>query len=166
MEDNQSGHDRRRKRVAPASGWPLPANLTALSPPQWHSTDRSWRHRQVRADALQALESRIHQACTRMLRADYCGDGTPHTQDGTEVDVYDTLGIQSPQADSDMTFEAAWTADGSACVRKVRNPEITTLDALLESCPARLRGHTGTACSEQDMMQSGEPLVLNRSRSL
>jgi hypothetical protein len=105
----------------------------------------------------------VYQACTRMLRADYCGDGRPHTRDGTLVNVYDTLGIQSPQAQSELTFEAAWTAGGAVCVRKVRIPEVTTLDALVESCPARLRGHVGTVCSEQDLMQSGEPLVLNSS---
>ncbi len=26
-----------------------------------------------------------HQACTRALRADYCGDGTPPTRDGMAV---------------------------------------------------------------------------------
>ena len=35
-----------------------------------------------------------HQTCTRMARADYCGDGTPHTRDGTLIDDYDTLSIQ------------------------------------------------------------------------
>ena len=32
-----------------------------------------------------------HQACTRMARADYCGDGTSHTQDGTWIEYYDKL---------------------------------------------------------------------------
>lgn len=30
-----------------------------------------------------------HQACVRMVRADYCGDGTPHTKDGTRINIYD-----------------------------------------------------------------------------
>jgi hypothetical protein len=41
------------------------------------------------------------------------------------VDVYDTVGIQSPQLASGLSFEAAWRADGAVCVRKVRIPEIT-----------------------------------------
>jgi hypothetical protein len=36
-----------------------------------------------------------HQACTRMVRADYCGNGTAHTVYGTPIDVFDNL---SPQA--------------------------------------------------------------------
>lgn len=34
-----------------------------------------------------------HQACSRMVRADYCGDGRDHTQNGTPIDVYDRLGL-------------------------------------------------------------------------
>lgn len=56
----------------------------------------------------------LHQACTRMARADYCGDGTPMTIDGTKIDVYDTLGIQE-QA-TDWRVEAEWGPDGATCV--------------------------------------------------
>jgi ADYC domain len=105
----------------------------------------------------------LHQACTRMLRADYCGDGTPHTRDGTRVEVYDTVGIQSPEPGSGLSFEAAWRADGAVCVHKVRIPEITTLDAVVENCPARLRNHVGPECSEDDARRLGVPLVINGS---
>ena len=33
-----------------------------------------------------------YNACIRLLRADYCGDGRPFTRDGTLVDIYDHLG--------------------------------------------------------------------------
>jgi ADYC domain-containing protein len=104
----------------------------------------------------------LHQACTRMLRADYCGDGTPHTRDGTLVDIYDTVGIQSPQPESGLSFEAAWRADGAVCVRKVRIPEITTLEALVQSCPARLRNYVGPECTEERALQLGA-LAMNES---
>lgn len=61
-----------------------------------------------------------HQACTRMARADYCGDGTAHTQNGTLIDVYDPL---SPHIQAQMTandpawgVEAEWGPDGATCM--------------------------------------------------
>ena len=61
-----------------------------------------------------------HQACTRMVRADYCGDGTPHTINGTPIDVIDGL---TPQIQAEGTIgraawgiEAEWGPDGARCV--------------------------------------------------
>jgi len=61
-----------------------------------------------------------HQACTRMVRADYCGTGTPHTLNGTPIDVIDRL---SPviQAEGTRDFanwsvEAEWGPGGALCV--------------------------------------------------
>lgn len=104
----------------------------------------------------------LHQACTRMLRADYCGDGAPHTRDGTQVELYDTVGIQSREPGSGLRFEAGWRADGAVCVRKVRIPEITTLDAVVQSCPARLRERVGPECTEERALQLGA-LIINGS---
>jgi hypothetical protein len=61
-----------------------------------------------------------HQACTRMARADYCGDGVSHTRNGTLIDMYDTLGIQSRTPETSMFFEGAWTPDGAYCIGKER----------------------------------------------
>jgi len=61
-----------------------------------------------------------HQACTRMLRADYCGDGTPTTRDGTLVDIADSVGLESPEAPASWVFEAEWGAEGAACVKNTR----------------------------------------------
>ena len=54
-----------------------------------------------------------HQACTRMVRADFCGDGTSHTQDGNWVNLYDALGVQ--QDTEAWQLEAEWNADGALC---------------------------------------------------
>ncbi len=56
-----------------------------------------------------------HQACTRMVRADYCGDGTPHTTDGTPLHVLDLLGIQTEDPAVDYEVEAEWGPDGAVC---------------------------------------------------
>ena len=57
---------------------------------------------------------RVHQACIRLLRADYCGDGVAHTIDGNMVDLYDNLGIQFDT--ESWLFEAEWDENGARCV--------------------------------------------------
>jgi hypothetical protein len=68
--------------------------------------------------AVRSLVS-FHQACTRMLRADYCGDGTPTTRDGTHVDVWDDFGIQG-DAEPSWNLEAEWGSGGAVCVDRTR----------------------------------------------
>jgi hypothetical protein len=59
-----------------------------------------------------------HHACVRMLRADYCGDGTPHTITGTPINLYDNVGIQ---ADTESWgVDAEWNADGALCFNHYR----------------------------------------------
>ena len=70
-------------------------------------------------DTNGASLSTFHEACTRTLRADYCGDGTPHTIDGTLIDIYDNVGVQA-DTDSDWEFEAEWDAAGATCVHHLR----------------------------------------------
>jgi hypothetical protein len=115
-----------------------------------------------RGPALQAA----HQACVRLLRADYCGDGEGTTRDGTPVDVFDRLGAQTPDPSAAaMAFEAAWGPDGAVCVARTRVPENVTLGALAVRCP-RLRGRLGPEnCQEPDgdaPVPKGA-LLLNRS---
>ena len=54
----------------------------------------------------------MHQACVRMVRADFCGDGTPWTIDGNLIDIADVLAIQTPDS-KDFVFEATWTKAGA-----------------------------------------------------
>lgn len=76
-----------------------------------------------------------HQACTRMARADYCGNGKPHTSDGSLIDVEDSLGIQRWDAGGGLAFEAAWGPDGAACLNHVRDG--SPIDDVLRECPER-----------------------------
>ena len=96
----------------------------------------------------QGLELReLYNACIRMVRADYCGNGTATTKDGQAIDMYDDLGIQKPENDPAMEFEAGWTEEGAACVRHTRVKENVTLEALVAACP-RLKDRVGPACTE------------------
>jgi hypothetical protein len=54
-----------------------------------------------------------HQACTRLIRADFCGDGTSYTTTGQWVNLYDALGIQ--QDTEDWVIEAEWDTQGARC---------------------------------------------------
>ncbi len=56
---------------------------------------------------------RFHQACVRLIRADFCGDGTSYTVDGQHVNVYDAVGVQQ---DSELwLIEAEWDEHGARC---------------------------------------------------
>ena len=101
-----------------------------------------------------------HQACVRMLRADYGGDGVGHTRDGTTIDPFDQLGIQSFEPDPHgpkLEFEAAWGPDGAVCVRRTRIPELLSIGELVQRYP-RLVSKTGPTCSE-----AVDALIWNRS---
>ncbi len=58
-----------------------------------------------------------HQACTRMARADYCGDGTPHTLNGVAIDIEDQLETSLQTFETWWPYEAEWNEDGAVCVR-------------------------------------------------
>jgi hypothetical protein len=94
----------------------------------------------------------MHWTCTRLARADYCGNGVPHTRDGTTINVWDNLphgGIQHHGllAPVGMVFEAGWGPDGAVCMSHAR----WLLDdglAIAALCPDRLvpPGAGGTVC--------------------
>ncbi|HLL81990.1 MAG TPA: ADYC domain-containing protein [Longimicrobium sp.] len=71
-----------------------------------------------------------HQACTRLLRADYCGDGTSYTQNGRSVNLYDSLGIQIDTAP--WLVEAAWSPSGAVCFRN-HNRALTPVPCYQQS---------------------------------
>jgi hypothetical protein len=105
-----------------------------------------------------------HQACVRMLRGDYCGDGEPWTRDGTLINLYDPLEIQRSDPGPDLSFEAGWGADGALCVNHPRIPENVTLATLEQRCPDHLRGRTGAACTEESLRGNPALRTLNHSK--
>ena len=104
----------------------------------------------------------LYEACVRMVRADYCGNGEASTRDGMAIDIFDRHGIQTSEGGADFRFEAGWSAQGAVCVAHTRVVDKVDLDALATACP-RLRGALGKECSEERAHALGA-LVYNRSR--
>jgi hypothetical protein len=106
----------------------------------------------------------LHQACTRMIRADYCGDGRTHTKDGTNIDVFDSYGVQR-RAETDPAievFEAAWDADGAVYLNVPRFGD--DVASVVAECPEKLAGRTSkdvTLTSDQVIARYGRALVMN-----
>jgi hypothetical protein len=101
------------------------------------------------------------QACLRMVRADYGGDGTPHTQTGHRIDVFDDLGVQKADRLPGQRFEAGWGPQGAVCVHHLRVATSFTLADVQARYPA-LQGQTGTICTEAHARSRGA-LIFNRS---
>ena len=82
-----------------------------------------------------------YRACQQMVRADYAGNGAPHTREGTEIDVADRIGVTHHDTleDRAFTFEAGWAVDGAVCVARTRWPDLATRDQLVRDHP-RLGG--------------------------
>jgi hypothetical protein len=101
-------------------------------------------------------------ACVRMIRADYGGQGVPYTAEGRRIDVYDKHGIQRPEIAPDQAFEAGWDEHGAVCVHHARVAEKVALRGLENSIP-RLRGNVGSICTEAYARALGA-IVFNRSQ--
>jgi hypothetical protein len=79
--------------------------------------------------------SDYHQACTRMIRADYCGDGQSWTVDGTLINVYDNISLQSDT--ETWPQEAEWTVDGARCLSHQRIQDLPTMPTCSFERPAQ-----------------------------
>jgi len=66
------------------------------------------------------LAAAAHQTCSRTLRADYCGDGTPHTISGVTIDIQDRFGNQFDPASATWNNEAMWGERGAGCLANLR----------------------------------------------
>ena len=101
-----------------------------------------------------------YEACMHMVRADYDGRGVAHTRNGTQIDVFDNIGIETAESlnDPDFKFEAGWAPTGAVCVAKTRYVDLLSLPALLASAP-----RLGGACNPAAARRRGA-LVFNRSK--
>lgn len=88
----------------------------------------------------QALSLRdFHQACTRMIRADYCGDGQSHTVNGFPVNVWDSFSIQArAEVGTGWAQGAEWSPEGAVCIDELRyDPGGTVASYVAAHCPER-----------------------------
>lgn len=94
--------------------------------------------------SLQAL----HQTCTRLVRADFCGDGVAHTEEGQPINYYDAFGVR---IDGDeWAFEAEWGPDGARCMVEPR------LASMVPACAAELQD---PQCGQLARFASGTALM-------
>mgnify|MGYP000641532979 CR=1 FL=1 len=97
-----------------------------------------------------------HEACAHMVRGDYCGNGVPHTRNGTTIDVYDNLDIQSRANVGGFSMEAEWRHDGAHCIQHTRwtkgqenHPYSTDLAYIQAVCPSRLAANNPAECANE-----------------
>lgn len=98
-----------------------------------------------------------YEACQRMVRADYLGNGAAHTRNGTAIVIWDHIGIQKDEG-MDAPFEAGWSPGGAVCAAKTRRPELLRRDDLTAVAP-RLAG----PCNERTAAARGA-VLFNRSK--
>jgi hypothetical protein len=100
-----------------------------------------------------------HQACIRMARADYCGDGRSWTTLGTEINIWDSAGLHDKAAPRDGAgFEAAWRSEGAICADHMRHPEL--LDPGLQCALPRCSSEQEAAA----LVTGPQLLVFNESQ--
>jgi hypothetical protein len=105
-----------------------------------------------------------HQACTRLVRADYCGDGMSRTRDGIQVEIIDRLGRREDLG-TDLVFEAGWTPEGASCVVRPRL-HTWSINAVSAACPHKLQDRVGESanCRLADELGQPDVLLVNKFR--
>ena len=118
--------------------------------------------------------AQLHWACTRLARADYCGNGQSWTHDGTLINVWDRAPAPGTFQDHgtpppDFFFEAGWSTHGAVCLSKQR--WATLPPAVAQSCPDRLitpgaSTGVGTVCKSEGeaVLFDAKTQLFNESR--
>jgi hypothetical protein len=112
-----------------------------------------------------------HQTCTRVARADYCGDGSSHTYEGTLINVWDNLAPPGPimtrgATPTGMTYESGWNTSGAVCFSHARWALGGLTIAL--HCPLRLIPPSllllGTVCDTvEQVLGSANPRMFDET---
>lgn len=89
-----------------------------------------------------------YRACTRMVRADYCGNNVPHTTEGTPIDVSDGLQPAIMTPETDWAVEAKWGPDGAVCLNQPRKLAYSRA-AVVAECQSAGAGVL-PACEDDD----------------
>jgi hypothetical protein len=95
-----------------------------------------------------------HEACVRMIRADYCGDGRSWTVDGTLINVYDNFGIQ--QDTEGWHIESEWGPGGARCLSRRR--------IQAEGGPSCAFERAGEACGSSPAWGPDATLLVSEAR--
>jgi len=102
----------------------------------------------------------FHQACTRMMRADYCGTGQPQTVAGRQIQLFDRRAALPDRLYG--RFEAVWGEDGAICLARARVPHQHPLNEVLNACP-RLAEIPADQCDPALLQSHPKALFANRS---
>jgi hypothetical protein len=100
-----------------------------------------------------------YQACQFMVRANYDGRGESFTKNGTEIDMWDHIGIQFDDPTMKAPFEAGWGLDGAVCVAKTRWADLLTTEQLHKREP-----RLGVGPCDEKIATAKGALIFNRSR--
>lgn len=113
-----------------------------------------WRRNPVcrSGEGCQSLAA-LHQACVRLHRADYCGDGRSWTKPGIFVNLYDGFGIQEDT--EAWQPEAEWNEHGALCIA---SPRVAIDPSAAPAC-AKPRAHPLGRCTDRAHLRSGTLLI-------
>ena len=76
------------------------------------------------------------QATLKMITADYCGDGSAYTANGTPIAWENQDGTVIPDSWDTDELEAIWTAQGARCLDTPRFVDKSEVNCSLPSCAA------------------------------
>lgn len=107
-----------------------------------------------------------HQACTRMVRADYCGDGRSWTATGTPIDVYDRtlINTKTTAGSALWMYEATWNENGAVRISCDRLTEGPVSCPIGGDAPWSTILKTSYACYSTDGMEDSVARVGNLRR--
>jgi len=95
--------------------------------------------------------------CIRMARADYCGDGHPHTYGGTAVSLATPHSpMTTAECNDGFCFEASWNRNGAVCLAR---PRWTGADMEIDACRQQFTQHGAFLCRGQPE----QAIVFSRS---